>query len=50
VGNSVEKPGSLRLSARLVSGSVQMGGKMPEIEMIASNSTGCDPYQSRVEV
>jgi hypothetical protein len=50
VGNSVEKQGSLTLSARLVSGPVQIGEKISEIEMIPLNSTGCGTYGNRAEV
>jgi hypothetical protein len=40
VDKSVEKPGSLALSARSVSYPNQIGGKVREIQMIAMNSTG----------
>jgi hypothetical protein len=50
VGNSVEKQGSLTLSARLVAGPVQIGEKISEIKMITLNSTGCDLSGGRAEV
>jgi hypothetical protein len=40
VDKSVEKPGSSTLSARSVSGPIQIGGKVSEIEMNLSNSIG----------
>jgi hypothetical protein len=40
VDKSVEKPGSSALSARSVSGPIQIGGKVSEIEMNLSNSIG----------